>query len=91
MARAEAERTARLLRVVSDPTRLQLLSVIHHSPGGRSRVTDLAARLGLRAPTISHHVRILDEAGVLVREPAGREVWYSIVPDRLSAIADLVR
>lgn len=91
LAREEAERTASVLRAVSDPTRLQLLSVVHHSPDGRVRVKDLATALELRSPTISHHVSMLVDAGVLVREPVGREAWFSIVPDRLAAIADLLR
>ena len=91
MARDRAEDISRLLRVVSDPTRLQLLSLIHQSPAGRARVVDLTAALQLRQPTISHHLKLLDEAGVVSREPSGREVWYSIVPDRLAAIGDLLR
>ena len=91
MDRDRAEDISRLLKVVSDPTRLQLLSLIHHAPRGRARVTDLADALGFRQPTISHHLRLLDEAGVVMREPLGREVWYSIVPARLNAIGDLLR
>lgn len=56
-----------LLRVVSVPTRLQLLSLIHHSVDGRARVVDLTAALQFRQPTISHHLRVLDEAGVVER------------------------
>lgn len=91
MAREQAEDISRLLRVVSDPTRLQLLSLIHSSPQGRARVVDLTDALAFRQPTISHHLKILDEAGVVTGERAGREVWYSIVPERLSAIGDLLR
>lgn len=91
MPRDRAEDISRLLRVVSDPTRLQLLSLIRESPDGELRVVDLTEALGLRQPTVSHHLRILDEAGVVARRPAGREVWYSIVPARLSAIGDLLR
>ena len=91
LSREQAEDTAGLLRVVSDSTRLQLLSLIHHSPEGRARVTDLTAALGLRQPTISHHLKMMTQAGILVREPIGREVWYSIDASRLSAIADLLR
>ena len=91
LGREQAEDTARLLRVVSDPTRLQLLSLIHHSAEGRARVVDLTAALQFRQPTISHHLKVLVEAGVVERDPIGREVWYSIVPTRLAAIGDLLR
>ncbi|GAB4086287.1 metalloregulator ArsR/SmtB family transcription factor [Myceligenerans cantabricum] len=91
LSREQAEGTAALLRVVSDPTRLQLLSLIHHSEEGRARVADLTRVLGLRQPTVSHHLKVMNEAGVLSRDPVGREVWYAIVPDRLDAIADLLR
>jgi ArsR family transcriptional regulator, arsenate/arsenite/antimonite-responsive transcriptional repressor len=91
MSKAQAEDFARLLSVVSNATRLQMLSIIYRSDGGRSRVADLTEALGLRQPTVSHHAKLLTEAGVLQREPSGREVWYSIVPHRLDAIADLLR
>jgi len=91
LSREQAEDTATLLRVVSDPTRLQLLSLIHHSADERARVADLTRALGLRQPTVSHHLKVMTEAGIVTRDPVGREVWYSIVPVRLHAIADLLR
>lgn len=91
LTKEQAEDTAHLLSVVSNPTRLQILSLIHHSPGGQARVVDLTSALELRQPTVSHHMKVMHEAGVLSRDPAGREVWYSIVPQRLAAIGDLLR
>jgi len=91
LSREQAEDTAALLRVVAGSTRLQLLSLIHHSPGGRARVTELTAALGLRQPTVSRHLKVMAEAGILDRHPVGREVWYQIDASRLSAIADLLR
>nr|WP_300403059.1 metalloregulator ArsR/SmtB family transcription factor [uncultured Rhodococcus sp.] len=91
LSRAQAEDTATVLRVVSDPTRLQILSLIHTSANQRARVTELTVALGLRQPTVSHHLKVMTEAGVVAREPIGREVWYHIVPTRLDAIADLLR
>ncbi|MQA02268.1 MAG: metalloregulator ArsR/SmtB family transcription factor [Streptosporangiales bacterium] len=89
--RDDAERLARLLKVVSDPTRLQLLSMISDSPTGEACVLDLTEPLGLRQPTVSHHLKMLVEAGILQREKRGSWVWYSIVPDRLTAVADILR
>lgn len=89
--REAAEVLARTLRAVADPTRLQLLSMMHGSPDGEAAPGDLAAELGLTQPTVSHHLRIMFEDGLLVREQRGRNVWYSITPDRRDAIADLLQ
>lgn len=91
LTKEQAEDTAQLLSVVSNSTRLQILSLIHHSEDSRARVVDLTHSLALRQPTVSHHVKVMNEVGILSRDPVGREVWYAIVPDRLSAIADLLR
>lgn len=80
-----------MLSVVSSAVRLQILSLIHHSVDEKARVVDLTKALGLRQPSVSHHLKVMTEAGILVREPVGREVWYAIVPNRLTAIADLLR
>ncbi|WP_216849197.1 ArsR/SmtB family transcription factor [Pimelobacter simplex] len=91
LTKEQAEDTAQMLSVVSNPTRLQILSLIHHSPSGTARVADLTAVLELSQPTVSHHMKVMHGAGIVAREPVGREVWYSIVPARLAAIADLLR
>lgn len=89
--RADAERLAGLLQVVSDPTRLQLLSLVRASPGGEANVGDLTAPLGLSQPTVSYHLKVLVEAGLLRREKRGLWVWYSLVPDGLAALAAILR
>lgn len=91
LERDTAEQLARTLRAVADPTRLQLLSMIAGSAAGESTIGELAEGLGLRQPTITHHVQILLEDGVLTREPRGRQVWVSIHPDRMAAVRDLLR
>lgn len=91
LSRAEAETTAGLLRIVSDPTRLQLLSVIENSPEHEACVSDLTAALGLRQPTVTYHLKILAEAGIIEREQRGRHVWCTIHPNRLATIRDLLR
>ena len=91
LSRGQAEDTAAVLRVVSDPTRLQILSLIHHSDEQRIRVVDLTRALGLRQPTVSYHLKVMNEAGIVSRDPVGREAWYAIVPQRLDMIADLLR
>ena len=70
-----ANGAARDLRLLTDPTRLRILGLIQESPDGRSLVGRLAAELGLTQPTVSHHVKALHDAGVLVRSPEGRLAW----------------
>jgi ArsR family transcriptional regulator, arsenate/arsenite/antimonite-responsive transcriptional repressor len=91
LTRPAAEALAKTLRLVADPTRLQLLSMINGSPGQEVTVGELTRYLGLRQPTISHHLRLMYEDGLLDREQRGRHVWYSIAKDRRDAIADLLR
>ncbi|GAA2625172.1 hypothetical protein GCM10010411_72210 [Actinomadura fulvescens] len=90
MERAEAERAARMLKAVSDPTRLQLLSMIQSSPKGEACVCDLTKPLGLTQPTVSHHLKLLADAGLLTRDKRGIWVWFAIVPERLEAIRALL-
>ncbi len=84
--RSEAESIARVLKAIADPTRLQLLSMIDASPGGEACVNDLTTPLGLTQPTISHHLKILADAGLLAREKRGSWVWYTIIPTRLEPL-----
>lgn len=91
MDRDAAEALARTLRAVADPTRLQLLSAIRRSPDGESTVSDLADHLGFTQPTISHHLRIMVDDGLLGREQRGRHAFFSVVPERAMDIDDLLR
>jgi ArsR family transcriptional regulator len=91
LTRPAAEALAKTLRLVADPTRLQLLSMINGSPGQEVTVGELTQHLGLRQPTISHHLRLMYEDGLLDRDQRGRQVWYSIAEDRRDAVADLLR
>ena len=76
---AEAERLAGLLKAVADPTRLRLLSLVAQSAGGEACVCDLTAPVGLSQPTVSHHMRVLVEAGLLDREQRGKWAYYRLV------------
>lgn len=91
MSRDDAQRAARLLKAVADPTRLQLLSLIASS--GEACACDLNGPVGLSQPTVSHHLKVLTEAGLVTREQRGTWAWFSIVDDRkveLSNLLDLV-
>jgi protein-tyrosine-phosphatase/DNA-binding transcriptional ArsR family regulator len=88
LGRAEAEQIARNLRAMADPTRIQILSLIVDADGGRRPVTELANELGLTQPTVSHHLRIMTDEGLLERVQEGRTVWYSVVPSRVTEVFD---
>ena len=91
LSRHDAERLAAILQVVSDPTRLQLLSLVKASPTGEACVADLTAPLGLTQPTVSYHLKVLVDAGLLTREKRGLWAWYSLVPEGLAALAEVLR
>lgn len=73
---------------MSDPTRAHILRSILGSPDGRVLVGRLAEELGLRQPTVSHHVKALLDEGLLQREPDGRRTWYSLAPAHADRIAE---
>jgi len=74
--------------VLADPARLQLLSIIASSPTGESCVCDLMAPVGKTQGTVSHHLGLLVDAGLLSREKRGRWSWYRLQPDRMDWIRD---
>jgi ArsR family transcriptional regulator, arsenate/arsenite/antimonite-responsive transcriptional repressor len=88
--RADAERLAGVLKAFADPARLRLLSLIQSAPKGEASVSDLTAPLGLSQPTVSHHLRILTEAGLLERDKRGVWAYYRLVPSTIAAVADLL-
>lgn len=89
LSREDADALAQLLKAVSDPVRLQLVSIIASSPNGEVRACDLTAPVGLSQPTVSHHLKVLTQAGILEREQRGTWAWFSVNGDRLSTIAQL--
>lgn len=88
--RPTADRLARLLKAVADPARLQLLALIKSSPGGESCVCDLTVPLALSQPTVSHHLRVLREAGLVTSDKRGTWVHYRAVPERLAELRSLL-
>lgn len=85
--RATAEELARLLKAVADPARLQLLALIRSYANCEACVCDLTAEVGLSQATVSHHLRVLADAGLVVAEKRGYWTWYSLVPSRLSELS----
>ncbi|GCB52058.1 arsenical resistance operon repressor [Streptomyces sp. NL15-2K] len=84
--RDEAERLALMLKAIADPTRLQIFRIIERAPAGEACVCDLVDCLGFRQPTISHHLKIMTEAGLLNRDRRGTWAWYSVNYDGLNRV-----
>ena len=78
------------LKLLADPTRARILGLIMDSPAGRRSVGDLAAELALRQPTVSHHLKALVDEGLLARSPEGRLAWYSMRPDQVDRVTEVL-
>jgi ArsR family transcriptional regulator len=87
MTAAEATELATVLKAVADPTRLRLLSIIQAHEGGEACVCDLTEPVGLSQPTVSHHLKVLHDAGLVTRDKRGAWAYYRTVPARLAALA----
>ncbi|MCT6781990.1 metalloregulator ArsR/SmtB family transcription factor [Streptomyces sp. CS7] len=88
--REEAQRLADMLKAIADPTRLQLLRLIERAPNGEACVCDLTDCLGLRQPTVSHHLKKLTDAGLLDRERRGTWAWFSVNHDGLRRVREIL-
>lgn len=84
---AAAERLAGVLKALGEPTRLRLVSLIAGYDGGEACVCELTAPVGLSQPTVSHHLKVLVEAGLLERTQRGKWAYYRLVPAALDALA----
>ena len=86
----EAQRKALVFKALADPNRLRLLSIVKAEESGESCVCDLTEPLDLGQPTVSHHLKILVEAGILHREKRGTWAYYSLVPGALDDVAGIL-
>lgn len=82
----EAEDLAAAFKVLADPVRLRLLSLIASTE--EACACDLVEPLDRSQPTISHHLSVLTEAGLLTREKRGKWAWYRVVPERLAGLRE---
>jgi len=85
LAEAEADELATLLKAVADPVRLRLITLI--AQAGEACACDLPELLGRSQPTISHHLKVLVEAGLLEREKRGKWAWFTLAPERLAELS----
>ncbi|MFD1930878.1 ArsR/SmtB family transcription factor [Nonomuraea mangrovi] len=81
---------ARAFKALGDPVRLRIISIVSAHEGGEACVCDLTASFDLAQPTISHHLKVLKDAGLLTSERRASWVYYRIVPDRLAELSALL-
>jgi ArsR family transcriptional regulator len=87
---ATAERLAVVLKALAEPTRLRLVSLIAAHDHAEACVADLTDPIGLTQPTVSHHLKVLVDAGLLEREQRSKWAYYRIVPGALDALAGIL-
>jgi ArsR family transcriptional regulator len=78
------------LKALADPVRLQLFSAIASHAGGEACVCDISAGLAVSQPTVSHHLKVLRDAGLLTSERRASSVYYAVVPDALASLSVLL-
>ena len=90
LGQAQAEDLAKSLKAIADPARLRLISIIAASEGQEACVCDLTEPLNIGQPTVSHHLRVLTDAGFVTRSKRGAWAYYRLVPGALDSLARLL-
>ena len=90
MPQEQAEVLAKALKAIADPARLRLISIIAASEGQEACVCDLTEPLDIGQPTVSHHLKILTEAGFISRSKRGTWAYYRLVPGALDSLSRLL-
>ena len=91
LSKPDAEELASLLKALADPVRLRLLSFLAEQPEGEACVCHVTGPMELSQPTVSHHLKLLHDAGLLERDKRGTWVYYRVVPERLESIREALR
>ncbi len=87
----DAEKVARVFKALGDPTRVRLLSLIAAGEGGEACICDLTEPVGLSQGTVSHHMKLLADAGLVTREQRGKWAYFALNDGALDAAADALR
>ncbi|MGH8862149.1 MAG: metalloregulator ArsR/SmtB family transcription factor [Jatrophihabitantaceae bacterium] len=90
LSHQQAEQVAPLLKALADPVRLRLMSLVASHEGGEACVCDLSGAFDLSQPTISHHLKVLHECGLLDRDKRGVWVYYRARTEALTDLAALI-
>ncbi len=86
LGEGDAALLARQFAALADPVRLRLVSLLANADGGAVCACDLVEPVGKSQPTVSHHLKVLVDAGIAVSEKRGRNVWYAVVPSALEVL-----
>ena len=86
LSEADAAELARGFAALADPARLRVLSLLASAEAGEVCACDLVAPVGRSQPTVSHHLKVLSEAGLIVGDKRGRWIWYRAIPERLAQL-----
>lgn len=90
MTADQAAHVARVFKALADPVRLRLLSLIASHAGGEACVCDLTPGFDVSEPTISHHLKVLREAGLVTSDRRASWVYYRVVPEALTGLSELL-
>jgi ArsR family transcriptional regulator len=82
----DAQDLSAAFKALSDPGRLRVLSLIASQPSGEVCACDLVEPIGKSQPTVSHHLKVLYEAGLVTKDKRGSWIWYRVVPERLDQL-----
>ena len=85
-----ARTLAEAFKALGDPVRLQILSALVRAPDGAVCACDLVEPTGNSQPTVSHHLKVLREAGLVATRKQGNNVWYAVVPAQLEALRQVL-
>ena len=88
---ADAERCATFLKALADPSRLQILSHLAADGGGPLAVAELAERVRLSQPTVSHHLKRMADVGLLERSREGRAVMHVVRPETFAELRTILQ
>ena len=86
LSAGDADTLSRQFAALADPVRLRLVSLLATADGGAVCACDLVEPVGKSQPTVSHHLKVLGDAGLVTSEKRGRNVWYAVVPAALEAL-----
>jgi ArsR family transcriptional regulator len=91
LTETDAVEHAAAFAALGDPARLRLLSLIATAPAGEVCVCDLVEPIGKSQPTVSHHLKVLGDAGLVTSERRGRWAWYRAVPEQLERLRSVLQ
>ncbi|MEX1217314.1 MAG: metalloregulator ArsR/SmtB family transcription factor [Acidimicrobiales bacterium] len=91
LSEPDSEELAAVFAALADPVRLRLLSLLSSSPNGEVCACDLVTPVGKSQPTVSHHLKVLHDAGLVSREKRGVWVWYKVETAKLKQLSETLQ